>query len=153
MIVGNKKDKKCKRGLNNYYQKHLESFEKWLIRLGYATSTVKSNVYKLTYFFYELQTLQISTIYQIESQHITNYYKKLNEQSFSVTYLRSCLLAIKNFNKFIQKTTSYTISFSAITIEQQIPNLRDILTKKEVNELFKNLEETPIGMRDKAMLH
>jgi integrase/recombinase XerD len=153
MIVDSKKVKKRERPLNNYYQNYIDTFKKWLIRLGYAPSTVKSNTYKLRYFFNELQSLQITTIYQIEPHHIVNYHKKLNKQCLSTTYIRSCLLAIKNFNKFIQNTEHYTIGFSAVTIEQQIPNVRDILTKKEVNTLFKSLDDSPISMRDKAMLH
>ncbi len=153
MIVDSENSKKRERPLNNYYQNYIDTFKEWLIRLGYAKSTVKSNTYKLRYFFNELQSLQITTIYQIEPSHIENYHKKLNKQCLSTTYIRSCLLAIKNFNKFIQNTENYTIGFSAVTIEQQIPNVREILTKKEVHALFKNLDASPIGMRDKAMLH
>ncbi len=153
MIVGGKKDQKQERPLNNYYQNYVDGFKEWLIRLGYAKSTVKSNTYKLRYFFNELQSLQITSIYQIENTHIDSYHQKLMRLSLSTTYIRSCLLAIKNFNKFIQNTEHYTIGFNAVTIEQQIPNARDILTKKEVNSLFKSLDDSPIGLRDKTMLH
>lgn len=153
MIVDSKKAQKRERPINKYYQNYVDTFKEWLIRLGYAKSTVKSNTYKLRYFFNELQSLQITSIYQIESNHIVNYHKKLNNQCLSTTYIRSCLLAIKNFNKFIQNTEHYTIGFSAVIIEQQIPNVRDILTKKEVTVLFKSIDNSAIGMRNKALLH
>lgn len=153
MIVGSKKHQKRKRVLNNYYQKYLDTFKTWLIRLGYAPSTVKSNTFKLRYFFNAIQQLHITTIYHIEHHHIANYLETLQQQNLSTTYIRSCLLAIKNFNKYIQKTEQYSIGFRAITIEQQLPNVRDILTKKETENLFKNLDDTPIAMRNKAMLH
>jgi integrase/recombinase XerD len=153
MIVDNKNVKKRERPINKYYQTYVNSFEKWLIRLGYAPSTVKSNTYKLRYFFNYLQTQKVKNIYQIENVHVVSYHKNLKRLNLSVTYLRSCLLAIKNFNKFIQNTENYTIGFSSVIIEQQIPNVREILTKKEITEIFKSLDSSPVNMRNKAMLH
>lgn len=155
MIVDNEKPKKRKAGaLNSYYESYKNNFELWLKRLGYADSSVKSNTLKLGYFFYYLQTFQIKTIYQIEQNHYLEYYNRINQKSYSITYLRSLLLAIKNFSKYTQATENYALDITSVTLEKELIAPRDTLTQKETQSLFEVIEENTVeGLRDKAILH
>ena len=153
MIVDNENTKKRKRALNIHYLNYVNVFEKWLIRLGYVKSTVVSYTHKLKFFFLELQDLQIYTIYHIKNEHVQGYYQKLLQRDISTSHLRCYILAIKNFNRYLQKTEYYTIPFKAIVIGKQQANIPDILSQEEVHILFKSLGESPSAMRDNAMLH
>jgi integrase/recombinase XerD len=155
MSVDNKNSKKREAPhLNNYYEGYQSNFKQWLQRLGYAKSSVKSNTLKLGYFFYYLQQHQIRSVYEIESAHYVSYYETLTQKSYSITYIRSCLLAIKNFSKYTQATEGYALDVTNITLEKELITPRHILSQQEIKSLFEIVEENTVeGLRDKVILH
>jgi integrase/recombinase XerD len=155
MMVDSKKDQKREPSqLNNYYEDYQSNFKQWLHRLGYAESSVKSNTSKIGYFFYYLQTKQIKNIYQIEQTHYLEYYHCINKKSYSITYVRSLLLAIKNFSKYTQVTENYALDITSVTLEKELITPRHILSQKEIKNLFEIAEENTVeGLRDKVILH
>ena len=154
MIVDNKKAKKRKRGvLKIAYQNHVAVFGRWMQRLEYAESTVTSNTRKLDYFFEYLQSIYIYSIYDITNDHILDYNSFLHTEGLSGTYIGSCIQAIRNFSKYLESTSKYTLPICNIVIEKQTHQPFEVLTKKEVQHLFESTEENIIGMRDHAMLH
>jgi len=157
MIVDSKKAKKRKREvieipLLPYYNTYYQNFKQWLIRLGYAETSIVSNTLKIGYFFSFLQSKGIGSIYTIKNIHVANYNELLHQLKLSGTYIRSCHCAINNFNRYLETTENYKISFTAPVIEKHIATPFNILTQSEVEKLFKTTENTLLGMRSQVML-
>jgi len=103
--------------------------------------------------FEYLQALHIYSIYDIQEQHISSYNKQLHNEKLSGSYIRSCIQAIRNFNSYLLASSHYQIPLGEITIEKHVHQAFATLTKKEIQQVFTNIENTLIGMRDKVMLH
>ncbi len=158
MIVGSKKVKKRKRAvlekpLLPYYKTYQQAFKQWLIRLGYAESSTDSNTRKLGYFFSFLQSAKVQSIYHVNNEHIITYNSLLHSLQLSGTYIQSCHVAITNFNKYVEATENYKISFTAPRIEKHLATAYTILSQPEVKTLFKSVSHNLMGMRDKTILH
>jgi len=134
------------------------SFKDWLQTLGYAESTVYSMPIQLREFFYFLELQNLNRLHQLQPNHIKNYYKYLTERTnqrkaggLSNSYLCKHLQTLKNFSKYLKETGQGLIEIDIRAPEQQ-RNIKSILTKSEIKQLYQASDETPIGLRDKAML-
>ena len=158
MIVDSKKAKKRKRGikkvvLNAHYSNYLTRFTNWLDYLGYATTTVTGYQRKLSYFFNYLQNNSVLTIYKITVLNIDNYNQALHKRNISRQYIQGHLNCIRIFGEYLEKTENYKLVYKAFNVEKELKTERTILSVKEIQLLFSSIEDTPTGLRDKALLH
>jgi integrase/recombinase XerD len=142
----------------------LDGFEKWLITLGYADSTVYGSVRYVTDFSHWLMTTPIENLEQVDSTVIRTYYKHLQSRkskrgtgSLSDNYIISHINALKRFSRYLSETGK-----GQLEIDIKPPRVsqreKTILTMEEIKAMYKacGAGETDLagilGIRDRAIL-
>ncbi len=140
----------------NYY---LRSFTEWLKVLGYSDATVYGTPRILQEFFSWLEQNEITQLQNITAEHtesFINYNKtranKRREGGISAGHINRYIETIKKFNEYLKKVYDLAIPINAIRLEDDIIKQRLILSTEEIKALYKATDETPFGIRDRAML-
>lgn len=151
--------------LNNHsYKVLLQEFKQWLDILGYAETTVYNLPNHLKEFFSYLENNNVNQLNHIETQHVTDYYKYLQERpnqrrqgGLSKGYLNKHQQALFKFREYL-KHHSAKSSFR-VHLKHEEKNNRDSLSVcnlQEIKQLFEatdySNEEEKLQQRDKAML-
>jgi integrase/recombinase XerD len=138
--------------------KRLESgFKEWLKITGYSTSTVDSLPAHIKEFFCWLELGNI-LIENITPQTLQSYFLYLKQRprqrrtgALSDNYLLKHLQAIKRLSEYLRNTEQE--SFDAdIIITGDKRKIPEILSREEIKQLYEVTEDTPMGLRDRAML-
>lgn len=136
----------------------IEGFNKWLINLGYAESSITTSINFTGYFFTWLESIGIKELERVNSLTIATYYKHLQERknqtlggSLSPNYITGNINALKRFARYLQE--SGKISFEVdIKTEVEKETTKTILTPKEIKQLYRACENDILGIRDRAVL-
>jgi integrase/recombinase XerD len=144
--------------MNAHFTRLTESYKEWLETLGYAQSTVYGSPPYVKAFFFYLESKEISSIVEITSQIIKDYFvylsrrKKRNKAgSLSLNSLRNNLGALRRFGKYLRETEQGNLEVE-IHLPEGRTSTKEILSKDEIKLLYQASEETILGLRDKAML-
>jgi integrase/recombinase XerD len=136
-----------------------ESFKKWLQTLGYAESTVYASTIFVRDFFKWLELHEIKELNQITKTTIKAYHNYLQIRknkrqtgSLSQNYITSNINALKRFSKYLNETGK---AFLEIDIQpnKATEETKTILTKLEIQKLYKACGNSLLGIRDRAMLN
>ena len=128
-------------------ENELNSFKLWLIRLGYAESTIKGYVRLLDNFFKYLNQRKPN------QKEIENFIKDLHQTKASRQYIQGHINVINRYSAFLEKTKKQKLAVSKIIVEKEIRTQRTIFSQSEIKALFSSTKEnTPQGLMDKAML-
>lgn len=137
----------------------VKSFEKWLQTLGYAESTVYASIRFINDFFTWLNKQNITNLNQVTKPTITAYYKHLQTRknkkqngSLSQNYITGNINALKRFSKYLNETGKAFLEID-IHSKTETDNNKTILTKQEIQKLYKACGNSYLGIRDKAMLN
>jgi len=143
---------------NPVYQSLIKSFEKWLIVLGYAQSTVYGSVHYAGDFFKWLESNKINGLKQINGQVLKGYYQYLQNRknkrfsgSLSNNAIISNINTLKRLSKYLQETGKANIEIK-LSLQAEKETTKIILTKAEVQALYKACSNDYLGIRDKAIL-
>jgi len=125
----------------------LENFENWLIRLGYAESTIKGYVRLLSNFFKYLNQRKPN------QKEIENFIKDLHQTKLARQSIQGYINVINRYSKFLELTKKQKLVTGKIIVEKEIKTQRTIFSQAEIKRIFSSIEEnTPQGLFDKAML-
>ena len=153
-----------KLNLNNHsYKVLLQEFKQWLDILGYAETTVYNLPNHLKEFFNYLENNNINELNHIQTQHVTDYYKHLQERpnqrrqgGLSKGYLNKHQQTLFKFREYLKHHNHKGIN---IHLKHEAGNERDslsVLTFHEAKQLFEATEhshkEEKLQQRDKAIL-
>lgn len=146
--------------LQNTQYKRLEAgFTEWLYTLGYAPSTVYGLPGQLREFLHWLETKDIMEIKQVTANHIHEFYNYLKTRpnmrrggGLSLSHLNSQIRGLRQFAKYLKQTGQYHLPVKLNYEEEERIRIRTWLTIEEVQALYKATDDTPIGMRDRALL-
>ena len=135
---------------------YVESFKSWLQTLNYKSSLKTSPSY-IKEFLEWTEKQNINEISEITKVTVKEYFKYLETRKnkrftggLSSNSLRSQLTALKQFAKYLQNTQNEILE---IEISLPVPKSeREILTKLEIEILYKTCVDNILGYRDKAML-
>jgi integrase/recombinase XerD len=135
-----------------------ESFKKYLKTLGYAENTVYLSVFYVKDFFFYLKTIEITSLEQIQPVTISDYFGYLQTRTnknqaggLSQNYIVSNINALKRFSKYLQETGKPFFETN-IKAQQDKETHKTILTKAEIQALYKACNSDALGIRDKAIL-
>ena len=148
---------------NTHYKELLIDFKSWLDILGYAETTVYNLPNHLKEFFNYLENNNINQLRHIETQHVTDYYKHLQERpnqrrqgGLSKGYLNKHQQTLFKFREYLKHHNHKGIN---IHLKHETGNTRDSLsvcTLQEVKQLFEATDyshkEKKLQQRDKALL-
>lgn len=125
----------------------LENFENWLIRLGYAESTIKGYVRLLANFFKYLNQRKAN------QQEIENFIKDLHQTKLSRQSIQGHLNVINRYSEFLEKTKKQKLAVNKIIVEKEIKTEKTIFSQIEIKQLFSSIDgHSPSGLLDKALL-
>jgi integrase/recombinase XerD len=133
-------------------------FKEWLSIMGYAETSVYSLPYHVREFLYYLEQEHLM-IEDLFGSHIEAYFfllgrrkkKRHGDGVVSVSYLHKHLQAIKRLSEYLQQTGQLSFEV-AITLSKPSPQVREILSKEEIKNLYEVTTGTAMGLRDRAML-
>ncbi len=125
----------------------LENFENWLIRLGYAESTIKGYVRLLDNFFKYLNQRNPT------QKEIENFIKDLHQTKASRQYIQGHLNVINRYSAFLEKTKKQKLAVSKIIVEREIKTEKVIFSQVEITSLFSSIDgHNPSDLMDRAIL-
>ena len=150
--------------LNNHsYKVLLQDFKQWLDILGYAETTVYNLPNHLKEFFNYLENNNVNQLNHIETSHVSEYYKYLQERpnqrrngGLSKGYLNKHQQTLFKFREYLKHHNHKSIN---IHLKHESGNTRDtlsVLSQPEVKQLFEATEfshkDEKLQWRDKALL-
>ncbi len=145
-------------------QKHLDQFLNYLrVERGLAENTIKAYGRDLSKYLRFLERQGINSLEKSHRHEITNYLMGLKkpgrpeERGLSPASIARNLVAIKMFHRFLiaegylqnDPTTNMQSGISSAWAWSRVP---DVLTIAEVNKLLKKPDNSPAGIRDRAIL-
>ena len=135
-----------------------KSFEKWLMTLEYAESTVYASVRYVNDFFFYLKSNEVTKLEAIQTETLTQYHKHLQTRKnkrfnggLSSNYITSNINALKRFSKYLQETGKGNIEID-LELETEKANTKTILKQIEIKALYKACGNDILGIRDRAIL-
>lgn len=141
------------------FKTHLQNYLEWLQRLGYAEATIYGHGKYLRYFFNWLTTQGVSQIKAIEAVHIQKYQSYLETRphqrkpgGLSAAIIYAYLSVIKSFDKYLQQHGQGSLPTKHLQLPEMLKTEKEVLTPKEINQLYEITDNSPIGYRDRAML-
>ena len=141
------------------YQLLVQGFKAWLSTLGYAESTVYGQPRQLTEFLIWLEYKEITTIKAVTQKLTTDfvhYFKQRPNQrksgGISISHVNKQIDTLNKFFKYLNKTNQYQQSIKLKKLKEEVLKKPEVLTKQEIEQLYNATDNSPIGMRDRAML-
>lgn len=148
---------------NHSYKVLLQEFKQWLDILGYAETTVYNLPNHLKEFFNYLENNNINQLNHIETQHVTDYYKHLQERpnqrrngGLSKGFLNKHQQTLFKFREYLKHHNHKGIN---IHLKHEAGNARDtlsVLSQYEAKQLFEATAyshvQEKLRKRDKAIL-
>lgn len=141
------------------YKTYQEEFIKWMQRIGYAMTTIEGYERQLQTFLEWLNSNHIKELNQINQTNLEAYnqflHEKKNKQKkggLSSCYIQSHINVIRLLSKYLELTGEQKIFTGNLVVEQGATTQRNILTQSEINQLYQATDESPNGLRDKAIL-
>jgi integrase/recombinase XerD len=141
------------------YKTYQEEFIKWMQRIGYAMTTIEGYERQLQTFLEWLTQNHITEFGQINQANLEAYNEFLHQRKnrqkeggLSSCYIQSHINVIRLLSKYLELTGEQKIFTGNLVVEPGAETPRNILTQSEIKQLYKATDETPNGLRDKAIL-
>ncbi|MCP4482586.1 MAG: tyrosine-type recombinase/integrase [bacterium] len=132
------------------HEKLIEEMQEYLTRLGYSSETIKSYIKNLKYFF---NWIIKENIEKVNQSTIDQYLKCLHKKPITSKTIQTKYNIIRHYNRYLEKTKNEKIITKPLELQDiDLPKKAEILTIKEIKKLYAVIEETIIGLRDKALL-
>lgn len=143
----------------NPYKTYQTEFIKWMQRIGYAMTTIEGYERQLQTFLEWLNTNHIKELSEINQTNLEAYNQFLHQRKnrqkeggLSSCYIQSHINVIRLLSRYLELTGEQKIFTGNLQVEQSPETQRNILTQSEINQLYQATDETPNGLRDKAIL-
>lgn len=148
-----------KKTLKTVQYKRLEKgFGEWLDTLGYAASTVYGHPRQLNEFLQWLEQqgcTQIKEITKKQTEDFIRYFKNRPNQrrsgGLSIAHINKQIDTLQKFFKYLKATKQAELNIPLKLIKEEERPERTVLSKEEIQQLYKATDNSPIGMRDRAM--
>lgn len=141
------------------YKRLEKGFQEWLDTLGYAASTVYGMPRMLNEFLSWLEKAGTTEIKEIQAGQVKaflNYFKSRPNQrragGLSISHINKQIDTLQKFFKYLKATKQAELNIPLKLIKEEERPERTVLTKEEIQQLYKATDNSPIGMRDRAML-
>ena len=139
------------------FNNHISNFKRWLELLNYAKTTIYNDPKFIRNFLEYLEATGIKTIQEIENRHIKEYYEYLKVRpnkrtsgALSQNTIISNMGTIKRFAKYLRENHQENITINIKT--EHIKTDIIILSKAEIQALYRVCKTNTLGIRDRAML-
>jgi integrase/recombinase XerD len=143
---------------NPGYRRLQKSYGEWLQLLNFEPSTVKYSPTKLAEFLHWLEENNITEINHITRKVTAEYFDYLKARQnqrkggkLSKNYLRTHLQTLRKFSRYLRETEqeSFAVDYQ---IKGTSRNVKTVLTRAEIKQLYQSTGQGLLGLRDRAML-
>jgi integrase/recombinase XerD len=141
------------------YKTYRSEFVKWLQRLGYAMTTIVGYERQLQAFFEWLVQNHIHELGEVNQATLEAYNEHLHQRKnkqkaggLSSCYIQSHINVIRLLSQYLELTGEQKIFTGNIYAEPGATTERNILTQSEIKQLYQATDQSPNGLRDKAIL-
>lgn len=133
-------------------------FKEYLQIMGYTSSSVKGLPLMVREFLHFLEQEQVQHISLVNNTLTERYFISLEKRlhatmpkNLSVNYINKHLQVLRLFSKYLRQ---YELGGFAIerSTQKSVKNPHQVLSKDEVNSLYKGISNDAFGCRDKAIL-
>ncbi|MBB5649190.1 tyrosine-type recombinase/integrase [Pedobacter cryoconitis] len=143
---------------NPLYIRQQAGFGEWLRILNFDHTSQRDMPKLLGEFLAFLESHGCNSLSQIQESHLQNYLHELSDQqgktgggTLSLNYRRKHLQVIRKFARYLCESGQE--SFAVKTrIKGETANVKGVLTRKEIAKLYATTAESPLGLRDRALL-
>jgi integrase/recombinase XerD len=140
------------------FKKYLEGYTNWMKLLNYDNHSCQSNPVMVEKFLQWMTEHEAKTIEEITTQKVKAYFEALSQQRsnktgevLSINTLRTHLTAIKRLAKYLQSTEQGNIDI-AVHYKGKSNHKIEVLTRKEIDQIYEAADDSLLGMRDRAMI-
>jgi integrase/recombinase XerD len=145
--------------INTMDYKLLEkSFIEWVTTLGYSQGVIYHSSYCMREFFSYLEKENLLDIEKLPEGIVASYIIELKKRkkhiktgALSKASINGHIAVLKRFSQYLLKEEEIILPVN-IDFEILHPSVRVILTRKEIEALYRATDSTPLGIRDTAML-
>ena len=134
-------------------------FRDWLETLGYVKSTVYGQPRQALEFMEWLEKQEITTVKNITKQHFLDFIEYFKQRpnkrlkgGLSSAHINKQINALNRLIEYLKMNQKISFSFQLKQVENETTRKTIILTKSEVQDLYKATDNTLVGIRDRAML-
>lgn len=139
------------------HQRIEKGFREWLKVMGYASSSVYSLPHYGREFFHWLEQ-QNKQLEKVTTEDIEGYFFHLSTRpcknkpgTMSTNNLHKHRQGLKRLSYYLKETEQAYLEID-ITLAKPKRKLKQILTREEIQALYQACDQTPLGIRDRAML-
>jgi len=141
------------------YKRLEKGFKNWLDTLGYSATTVYGHPRQLNEFLQWLEqqgTTEIKDIQAAQVKAFIEYFKnrpnRIKAGGLSINHVNKQIDALNKFFEYLKATTQADLNIHHKKLRKEEPLERTVLSKEEIRQLYNATDNSPIGMRDRAML-
>lgn len=141
------------------YKRIKQGFKQWLETLGYAAVTVYGKPRQLQEFLEWLEKKEITEVKQITGAYCKEYIEyfknrpnKRRPGGLSIAHINSQIDTLNKFSNYLKVTRQGELNLNIKLLKEEELKPRTILSKEEITQLYQATDNSPIGMRDRAML-
>jgi site-specific recombinase XerD len=143
---------------NLLYIRQQRGFEQWLKVLNFDASSQRDMPKLLGEFLSFLEKNNCKSVSQLQESDLQKYLIELSERQgktgrglLSLNYRRKHLQVIRKFARYLAESgqESFTVK---VQLKEQPVSGKNILSRKEVGKLYAATSDSPLGLRDRALL-
>lgn len=138
--------------------KFIAGFRRWLEMLNYHESSLISGPRRLAEFMAWMEENEVTEINDITGKKVEEFFEDLSKRKSKTTgevltlsTLRTYLTTINRFAKYLRQTGEGNLEVP-VHFKGRKQKETTVLTKEEINQLYRITNESLLGIRDRAML-
>jgi integrase/recombinase XerD len=142
-----------------HYKRLMEGFKAWLETLGYSPGTVYGLPNQLKEFLTWLESQGITDIRDLDQSHVDaflEYFEKRPNRrrpgGLSINHINKQIDTLEKFLKYLRLTGYAHLNITLHYRQADQEPERTVLSKEAIRPLYEVTEDSPVGMRDRAML-
>lgn len=143
---------------NPTHERVIAAFAHWLQLLNYEPSTVYGSPIRVREFCHWLEQYALLELHQVNRKTIAAYFAYLQTRPsrrkggrLSVNAIKSHLKSLRQLSRYLQETEQHSFAVD-IRLPGSVSQPKVILTKQEVEQLYRCCGSDVLGLRDQAML-
>lgn len=155
----NEKGKAMQKIQTQTYKHYLLSFGEWLDTLGYSQSSVYYMPRILNEFLLWLEERSITSLEEVKQSQIEEFItynktrrNKKRDGALSISQANRYIDVLKKFAEYLNNAHQIQLNINSKREKKEEKLDYVILTVAEIKNLYQATDETPLGMRDRAML-
>lgn len=135
-------------------KEHLQHYLRYLRdERRYSSATLENYQRDILQFIEFIDAINVTDCCEVDSLHIRNYAGSRRRRGVSARSLQRALSAIRGFYNFLQREQLIEINpvadIRAPSVEKKLPDLLDV---DEINRLLTDGPQSPLKLRDQAMM-